>query len=368
LKYWTASDVTEQDDVPLHTAIIAAELMEWLEHGECPPDTRLLSIGTSDDDNDEWAYELLIELAPGVLLPVEHCCLEYMRDGDYDDDHNEPRNVLATAIEGITFCEPRIEAISDFLHDIRVRARKIFAGWNAEGLPTRLIDVRLAPYDHWRGSDVPAIVVLIEGFGSRLEPATEEVPVDPSEDLEKRLETCRPHLEWENAERMRLMSLGATGTIDKLALNAVNMHGGGLHNYLERFSTEGSLWLPDGTGIVISNGRVQVISEFGARVQWSGDRMTVRWTSLPKAVLKAAVGRPVGDLVHHDLLTPDMIVIEARNLIEDGLPVLSIRYTQTKWVFCATSGRVWEQPDAVEASDVIGGTVVPFKRRPPAAC
>jgi hypothetical protein len=366
LKYWNASEAVENDDVAEDTLFIALSLAEWFGSGHHEPTPRIVSIGASDDDGDEWNHELMIELEPGVLLPIEHGCMEDLQNGELGHDYNDPTNVIEHVVGAVIHCQSRIGEVRKVLHDARLRARKLLGRWNADGLPVRLIDVRLAPDDHWRGSDAPATTVLVEGFDHHLSPKMVEIEVLHPDALEKELERHRRDFERSYAERTRFMSLGASGSIDQLALNALTIHGG-LQNHLDLLTKEWRFWLADETAIVTEEGHVHAGSgNPDLQVQWLCDRMNIRSTFMPAERLNAAVGHPVSDLYRHPLLSAEMVVVEAECIFEDGLPILSIKYTQNPKLFCSGSGRVWDFPEEDAGRVVTGGTVVPFARRPAA--
>ena len=78
MRYWTESDFTGGSQLPTAVAYIAVGLEDALDQRGGMP--RLISIGYSEDLEDAYRYEIVIEIVPGVRLPVEF--------GSTEDDHS----------------------------------------------------------------------------------------------------------------------------------------------------------------------------------------------------------------------------------------------------------------------------------------
>ena len=331
-----------------------------------PPGASLIRIGRHDDDFDLNRFEIDIELAPGVILPTPHGTLDGLSEG-WEDKAEDVDGMTRDVIEGLQACQPLLRSISDTLHGLRMRARTVVAGWQREGLPADLVDVRLAPYDHWRGDTVPNTVLQFAGLGERLERHVVEVTIETPAELEDELGKFLPELRERHQARTAMSERGATGSIDQLALNAIARFGD-VASVLTRFSSEWRFWLPDDTAIIMRDGHVTAGSGGGAdRIEWSRSGVTIAPLFVPQKQLDAAIGQPVSMLLEHDFLTPDIIVRQARSITDNGQLIVSIDFTQPRRLFCAITGRVWGDVDAQTDAPAIGpdpsGTVVPFRSR-----
>lgn len=334
------------------------------EHG--PAGAELIRIGRHDNDFDWNRFEIEIELTPGVILPTYQGSLEGLTNG-WEAKADDVDDMTRQVIEGLQACQPLLADLADTLHDLRMRARSVIAGWQREGLPAELVDVHLAPYDHWRGDTVPNAVVLFAGIGDRLERDVVAVHVETPDELEKLLAEQGQQLRARNDARIALTARGATGSIDQLALNAIARFGD-IPSVLTRFSSEWRFWLPDDTAIIMRDGHVTACSGGSDedRIQWSSDGVTVASLFIAQAELDAAVGEPVSTLLEHDLLSSDMAVTEARSLTDHGQLIVSIKFAQPRRLFCAITGRIWGDADehAPTVSELaLPPTVVPFPTR-----
>lgn len=338
MKYWNAEEALEYEHVQPVTWAVATTLSRSFKTHNLQPAPKMLYSEASE-------CELMIELAPGVRLPVDLDYAEAPQIDNIDEGSQRVTSVAQTALDGVLNCMPRTEAIGDMLHDARVRVRRLLGGWHADRLPVRLLDIRLAPYNCWRGSDTPALVILLEVTDHCPTPRVVAVKVDDVDTLETLLVADFPDYAQAHAERGRLLSLGADGAIDQLALNALAIHGG-LEQHLDRLLVDDCIVLPDDTCIVTVNGHVHGARvELNSPIQWSCGQMNVRSEPMTEERLKAAIGLPVSALYPHPLLSPDMIVIDAKCMVKDGIQLLSVKYSQTKKLFCFASGRVWDFPD-----------------------
>lgn len=365
MKVYIDSEHADEDlPTDVLVAIVAIERTLLASRAFQPP--QILRFAASDGDDDCWRYEIEIELAPGLKLPVECGLLEC----EPDDGRVGADEVASDVAEGVAACLPQMDRLGDILHDARLRARRTVGAWHRSGLQVRLIDVRLAPYDHWRGQDEPSLQVVLEGMDDRLEPRAETVSVERPEQLEHELEQVRANLAADLAAKAELMKMGASGTIDRLALNAL-ASAGDVSDGLRRLAREWRFWLEDDTAIVTMGGHVRAGNgDPDARVQWTGNCMSVAGLVLTSAELSDAVGKPASSLFPHPFFSPDMTVIEARTAFDQGMPRLQIEFVNRKLAFCSVSGRAWEIEDisVVEAlAEDIGSNVVPLVRKRPAA-
>lgn len=359
MRYWTQRNFEDGSHLPTAVASIVNDLMDafTLRGGSL----RLIAVGQYDDFEDFSRYEAVVELAPGVRLPVEFGSTE---DDDLSDyAQTDADNVVIHVLNAVDACLPETGRFSDLLHQARVRARKILSSWSADGLHTGLVDVQLAPFDHWQPGN-PGIVVKFEGLGATLNSCVDEITIDPDGDLDEALETARQTLRTQYDRRTELAMLGATGTIDRLALNAIR-HFGNVDATLLRLATESRFWLPDDTAILNCNGHVVAGSgRANPPVIWNGDTMQVMSAYVPLRTLKNAVGRPVMEFVEHDFLTPDILVANASCSIRVGKPSLEIGLVMPRLAFCAVSGRIWEL-DATQVTSARPSNVVTLLTKRP---
>lgn len=366
MKHWTLEEIAAGTELPSDVLDIVSTVLEnFGRHGAYAP--RLVHVGQHDDDEDYHRLEALVELAPGMLLPVEHGLVESLLEGWEQEGGEDQADFLHLIVEGVEACMPMLPKLADILHDARVAARRVVAAWNADGIPTRLIDVRLAPYDHWCGSTEPKLLVLIENLNNLMEPEPLEVHVDTPAKLEGEMVAWREDVAAAYARRTDLAAKGATGTIDQVAINAL-AHFGELGHGIRRLATEWRYWLPDDTAIIMINGHAHAgIGGLDGHVQWNGAYVSVGSTFIPADQLRQAIGRPLSELLEHDFLSDDIIVLEATCSITDGQPALTIKVDMPQRLFCSVSGRVWDdvQIEARQApgDPVAGCSVVPFLRR-----
>lgn len=279
-----------------------------------------------------------------MILPVECGLLEGVREGWLEPC--EVDDIIGDTMEGVEACMPILDHLSDALHDVRVASRRIVAGWTRSGVQSRLIDVQLAPYDGWRGSTVPTLRLLVQGVDDTLNTCIEEVRLENAHALEREMAEVADRLRQRQNARAELARMGASGSIDQLALNAI-AHFGDVAETLRRFATEWRFWLPDWTALLMRDGEVTAGNGTANPAMHIGRRsITIDGARLPESELVAAVGRPVTDFVDHAFLSPDMIVVGAKGS-DDGHPMVTFDLAVPEWLFCSVSGRVWPMEDGI---------------------
>lgn len=285
--------------------------------------------------------------------------LENVREGW---DH--PRGVddiIEWTMEGVEASMPILPLLSDTLHGVRLAARRIISGWWRNGIQARLLDVRLAPYDCWRGSKDPVLDVLVEGLDDLLNTSVQEFRLENEGGLEPELDEVFACLAGRQMARAELANVGASGTIDQLALNAI-AHFGNVASTLRRFATERLFWLSDSTALLARDGAVTAgngTANPAMHIGWR--RITVDGSQIPESILVASIGRPITDLVDHYLLSPDMIVSDARSS-NDGQGSVTFDLVLRDWLFCSVSGRAWlREPEAVP--EALPNNVVALRAR-----
>lgn len=359
MKNWTPEQLCDDENAPEDLLQILVSLLEEfkLMDGQWP---RIVSLARHDCDEDEHWCAVLVELAPGVLLPTEHGWLE---DFDRDEAEREIGGKAAAAVlEGVRACGPeRLAALADVLHEARTEARRVLGSWQAEGINAGQIDVRLAPYAQWLSSELPELELLFDGFDDQLRSKVESRYALP-QDVAEVLRPEKDDLRFCQDQRARLARQGANGSIDQIAINALSYFGD-LATGLRRFSAERFFRLgSDQTAFHMRNGHVTAGN--GPEEddwRWNGDHISVRSKYVAAPLLAAAVGRPVTGLLDHPFLSDDIVVMEAKCEVRDGSPNLIVKVETPKHLFCSISGRVWAE--AAEAAGTISSNIVPFLRR-----
>lgn len=288
-----------------------------------------------------------VEIAPGVILQTVHGLTEFLEGIDEEEDEQEERDRLAEALsEGLAACRPRLEHLGDTLHELRARARRIVAEWQRDGAAARLVDVQLAPYDHWRGSEEPGVCAILEGPGEDLRPMELMVPAQRPCDLEHELAEILPDLAQRSRTQAELTAKGASGYVDQLALNAIAASAD-TGATLRQLGDGLILELADGTtALTIHAGHVGVVcAEENMALDSISGRMAVNGLFLPQSRLTAGIGRPAAELHPHPLLSDDITVLEASTSFEEGLPGLVMILQIPRRLFCAVTGRVWEDEE-----------------------
>lgn len=311
-------------------------LRSALESCGISPSPRLSLLNISDDpDQDEWECELEVLISPGIILPTR-CGLFELGDEPLTNDQ-----IVETVLEGILAIRSELTAIGALLHEARVGVRKVLVQMDGDGDHVRLIDVKLAPYDDWRGSSTPAVGVVLEGLCDNLEPTAHTIPVASLSNLQAELQHYLTDFWILAAKRRQMMEHGASGIIDQLAVNAL-YSSGRIDVGVRRLRRETRFWLADETCIAIREGHARAATgDPHADVQWMESEVSVRRTFMAESVLVAAIGKPLSQLFEHPYLTPDMIVEDASCSQEDGESTLWVRFRQRTHLFCSASGRQW---------------------------
>ena len=368
MKFWAADEALNCVRVPSEVAELVDITLEVVSISGNER-TRLVRIGQYDGGHGDERFQVDLELAPGIIFPTILESGEGTDDG-WDDPAESKDHRASLLQEGLSACMPILNEIADALHDTRMRARRAVAAWNASAIPTRLIEVRLAPYDYWRGSHDPALCVTVETLDDGLVPVGLDVIVENREKLEAELDKWRDHVSAAYVRRAVVASKGATGTIDQLALNVL-AHFGDLTEGVRRLANEQRFWFPDQTAIITLNGHVFAgNAAINNHLHLNGDDIVVHSTYVAADQLRQAVGRPASLLIDCEFLSDDITVVDAACAIADGLPVLTIKTNNPTRLFCSVSGRVWDDVEDISARDrdrnsdgKASGLVVPFRGR-----
>lgn len=359
MQYWTRDEIMAGAELPqILQELVGCAVEAFEERDRLYP--RFLRAGANNPENEEHLYELEIELTSGMILPA-YCGNAYLEEIGWDD--NDVETLLETVMEGVNACLPRCKQLGDVLHEARMRTRRFIAAQNQPGPPMRLVDVTLAPYDSWRGRTDPALLIHLESLGEGLTPARFEIPVEDAENLESELES------WQGDFRRRFVALrdvlghGASGRVSQLALNAIAHHGDVVET-LRRFTSESLFWLPDSTAIHFHGGCVIAGNgNLEKAFQWRRDGFRVAEETIAPISLSAAVGKPVTDVIQHPFFSSDMIVTAVETTVLNDCTFLSIGLDIPIRLFCASSGRIWDECIEEGPSDFTSDKVIAFRRR-----
>jgi len=338
MKNWTAVEILSDDEAPMELRLAAAGIVTAFDDDGYP---YLASISCLDDEDDEVRYRAVVELASGMTIATEYGLPEDAEYGGIDPEE-DTELLRSWVVQGASICMRILPQLADELHDQLLRTRRIIAAWARDGIHARLVGVELAPFDYWVGSTTPATSIKIEGPTERFPSEVIEISVETPDQLESQLAECREDVEAANATWLELAELGATGRIDRLALNAIAHHGD-TATTLRRFNTEWRFWLPDDTAMIMRYGRVTAgTGDPHSTVDWRRDSVVISRLHVPATTLVAGIGKPVTALIDHPFLTDDIIVTDAKSFIEDGVQYVSVDLDVPQFIFCSTSGRVWE--------------------------
>lgn len=84
-----------------------------------------------------------IELAPGVALPTYRGSHESVLEG-WKHKLEDVDVISKDVAEGLDACRDLLSTLSEVPHDLRLRARKVLAGWQRDGIQAEFVEVRLA--------------------------------------------------------------------------------------------------------------------------------------------------------------------------------------------------------------------------------
>lgn len=372
MKFFTKSQLLHAEEVPFEASLIGANVMRILASCAHPGSPDLLHVGIHDGEDDCSLYEVLLKLAPGLEIATKYGLPEDlepdMTDEELDAVEVEAQdNVVNWVEETIQACIPRLDRLADIVHEARLEARRLLAEWNRRGEQVRLVDVRLAPFDHWRGEDEPALVILLEAVGARLTPEIIEVQLETPDKMDAELLDLRMAIAARCLRGAEMMAKGANGTISRLALNAIDSYGD-RYATIRRFAAEWRFWLPDDTALMVENGNVDAYSGCANDpIEWHPNRIRVDANLVDEKRLKSAIGRPVTELLDHEFLSGDMIVTGVSSERDEERTRMNIWLDMPRLLFCSISGRTWsdESTPAVSAvSDLADdGNVVAFRKR-----
>ena len=325
----------------VHTLAILDEIEKELPAFNHPrPFVTSIRVGAGIPDL--YDFEVELELAPGATLAVRYGFAddEYRDGGPLDDEEGA---VASLVLESLKECQAfGAGKLADLLHDLRVRTRRIVAGWSAEGTHVSLLDIRLVRTQYWRSADDLTVEVRLRCLGNRLEPTIEGLEVAHPDLLDAELASWRPHMDVRYAAQAALARQGADGVVDQLVLNALALHG----DVAEALRTLGSGrldWLTRELTVFVNDGHVRCHGRDTSLidVKWNRNSITIFGKKAPASILDTLVGQPVRKIIEHPVLSDDMIILQATSCLEHGVTSVCAEFEQPLRLFCSASGRVW---------------------------
>lgn len=142
MKYWNASDIAGGGRVPCKIARIQDAVVDVLDENGWPG-AEIVRIGRSDVDNGFNRFVVNIELAPGVALPTYRGSHESVLEG-WEHKLEDVDVIAKDVAEGLDACRDPLSALGEVPHDLRLRPRKVIAGWQRDGIQAEFVEVRLA--------------------------------------------------------------------------------------------------------------------------------------------------------------------------------------------------------------------------------
>jgi hypothetical protein len=303
------------------------------------PQVASIRIGASRLDSHDFEVEMAI--APGVAVAVLYQSVN--EEGrDPDDLESEGGSVAFNAVYAAKSLQAYAPALTERFYVLRVRTRKMLAGWQADGAQAQLIDIRLIWTEHNFEGDEPRMELRIRCLDGSLRPMVERLDLFNAGDLETVLAGLRSHVEGRFKMRAALARQGATGLIDQIALNAISQYAEVAAILRTLASRSGSFFLGD-TIIFRTTGVVQCdgYDRYTPKLSWNRHSITIHGQSLPDTTLAASIGRPITDLVEHPILSQDMIIWRAYEAFDPG-PAILAELIMPQRLYCGVSGRTWE--------------------------
>ena len=343
-----------------HTLAILDEIERKLASCDDPRPT-VCSIRIGAGQRDYHDFEVEIELAPGAILAVRYQSVDE-EDRRPDNLENERGTVAWHVVDRVRELRSLgTDTLADLLHDLRVRARKTFARWSAEGTHVRLADVRLVQSEYSCREDALNVEVRLTDLDDRLRPFVAALEVDRPEDLEATLATLRADMDARFANQAALARQGADGFVDRLVLNAIGQHWD-VAATLRDIAAGQAFGLSEELTVYTINGHVQCHGRPpGREFSWNRNSIILDGRSLPQTTVVALRDRPVTDLIQHPVLSDDMIVTDVTSTFDYDMPSVRVYFEQPRLLFCGASGRVWA-PQEVNCPPALGSSGSPPAR------
>ncbi|ALG60502.1 MULTISPECIES: hypothetical protein [Citromicrobium] len=228
-------------------------------------------------------------------------------------------------------------SIADAVHGQLKGVRKTFAAWLSKyGIAADVLDTKLRWTEWQRYTGEFPHIISVAGLGEDLQPDTFDLELRSCSDPAPQLAELFADLSRRHAAKAALNLHGADGSIDMLALRALKAEGP-VQPELRNWKCLSPSYGPFNVNL----GRISIekIVHAKHRIRFAKNRITVYGMELPETVLLKCVGRPITDLLVHAFLSPEMIIVDARNAISSSEKHFAIEFTQPVYYFCSVSGR-----------------------------
>ncbi|WP_294356001.1 hypothetical protein [uncultured Sphingomonas sp.] len=325
-------DLVREDVRLIHGRIGAS----FRQRGERVP--RMLGAATCETDADVYVYQIHFELAPGVVLRTFHGFTEDIEEEGFPF-WMAPLAADEAAASIISYLNLGSENLSDTLHDLRLRARRILSRRADDGNSGRLIDIQLTAERRTKVSE-PSVRVRLEGLDTQLRGKIDDIPVDDLDTFDDRVGRWSEDMAPRYAARRAFDVAGASGSIDMLTLAAVSTFADP-QAWLRSLAGSGWPKHPLNVTVFAHDGAFRSHGHDPASdLSWNRDTVRVCVT-LPAATLATCKGRPITDLIEHPMLSSEMTIIDVTNDVFMTESATSIRISQPRLLFCTGSGRTW---------------------------
>jgi len=200
---------------------------------------------------------------------------------------------------------------------LRPRAEQTYATAKAEGLPVRLLAVRVETSD----GGGHEIVADVEQMNVDLQWWRDSFPVASEEDLAEHLSALRETLPGLKRLRDRMMALGGDLLFDDVAVRQVRLMGIDIGNavagYLDHADAQRhpTLSAADGSRLMLypRNGVIQCEGRLSDGATWIAGSLRLRGAVMPAEGPEALTGRRIGDIFDHPAIDPDLKVRSAES-------------------------------------------------------
>lgn len=207
-----------------------------------------------------------------------------------------------------------------------------------------LQSLKLAFRPFWRRSGPLIFEAEFSSFDEWLRPGIDtSIDIYSPSRLKNVLQDASEAFAEKAAAKARLSRYGATCDIDLLAVNLLTRDGD-LPTQLKGLEKPGT-W----AGMVrVECGRVCARASVGDnhRMEIQGNEIRIYGYELPEVVLLNAIGMPITKIVDCALLSPEMVIVRAKNEALRDSPITVFEIQQPQFFYDEVSGHYWRR-DAI---------------------
>ena len=329
----------------------SALTLEWYDdierklaqYTEQRPEILEISFNTTGE-----AYRIvysIVQLFPGCEVEIgfgySEDVYEFVEDGTFNYF-----GAVYNVIDWIErFREIGYDQIQALLHELRWRIRTRTIEWRKSGFSVYFSSLRFEVSEDDFLFDYMPFVFGAKCLGQSLMPENLFFEVNHPDNLETKLDDLETILRRPAKKRNYLDSLGADGFIDQMTLNILQVHGDPIQDI--RTVCDGSC---------LSRGRAQIYREeveIRAKghfsdpvyVDFAHDHLWIDQMALPEVMLQGCQGKPITSLVDMPYLSEDIHILSAEHCNRNNWNGLRIDLKQSKFLYCADSGRFWRHDD-----------------------